>query len=337
MKHKIIYLILFLIAQSSYAQSGDISTMKAPGKGWERKSTFTTATAIIEKFFAKDVEEIKAATPVIDKKLKKQKIKALVFYKVFGYHHGSIPFANYALNQMALSSKGVLTLDFTNKVEDLSKENLAKYDVVIHNNTTHIEKGLPDYAKVLNEYIANGGGAVFIHAGSDCFATSLEKGEKTPTGGVFEGHPWRAGGEWAFQLECPEHRLNHAFHGEGFLYQDEIYMYKKESFSRERSRVLVSLDMDHSSNTIESVTKTLEKEGRQELLKDANPVSWVIADERGRVFNTNFGHRKQTFADKKIMQHLLDGICFAAGKIKAETTPSAELKKFKIVKPKEKE
>ena len=55
-------------------------------------------------------------------------------------------------------------------------------------------------------------------------------------GGVFNGHPWTAGGTWAFKNEAPENVLNQGFAGKGFMHKDEIYCYKEPYRSRKHQR-----------------------------------------------------------------------------------------------------
>ena len=55
------------------------------------------------------------------------------------------------------------------------------------------------------------------------------------------------------------------------------------------------------------------------------PVSWVRDIGKGRLFYTNFGHREDSYKNPVIMQHIFDGILFAIGYKKVDTTPTAEL------------
>jgi hypothetical protein len=55
------------------------------------------------------------------------------------------------------------------------------------------------------------------------------------------------------------------------------------------------------------------------------PVSWVRAEGQGRVFATTLGHNPATFQDAKFLQHLLAGVQFAAGDLKADTSPGRPL------------
>jgi uncharacterized protein len=133
-------------------------------------------------------------------------------------------------------------------------------------------------------------------------------------GGIFAGHPWNAGGTWAFKLDDPKHVLNAAFDGKGFWHQDEIYQYSADSYQGpEVLRILVSLDMNQAE-----VSKQIN-DGPREV-----PVSWVRRVGNGRVFYTNFGHREETFRSPAILRHMLDGIQFALGDLEADAEPTAK-------------
>ncbi len=138
-------------------------------------------------------------------------------------------------------------------------------------------------------------------------------------GGIFNGHPWGAGGTWAFKLDDPDHVLNKAFDGNGFWHQDEIYQYHPESYvGPESLRVLVSLDMSK-----QEVSDRID-DGPREV-----PVSWVRRAGEGRVFYTNFGHREETFANPVILRHMLDGIQYAIGDLEADAAPTAQIEATK--------
>ncbi|MEO1530262.1 MAG: ThuA domain-containing protein, partial [Planctomycetota bacterium] len=160
------------------------------------------------------------------------------------------------------------------------------------------------------DFVADGGGLIGIHAASDNFNRHPECLKMV--GGTFNGHPWGAGGKWAFKLNDPAHALNKAFDGKGFWHTDEIYQYKPESYvGTGVLRVLVSLDMSQSA-VLDRI-----KDGPREV-----PVSWVREIGDGRLFYTNFGHRDDTFRKPVIMKHLLDGIQFALGDLEADARPT---------------
>ena len=78
-------------------------------------------------------------------------------------------------------------------------------------------------------------------------------------------------------------------------------------------RVLVSLDM-----TKDEVAKKID-DGPREV-----PVSWVRTAGDGRVFYTNFGHREESYRNRMILRHMLDGIQFALGDLAGDAKPTAQ-------------
>jgi hypothetical protein len=55
------------------------------------------------------------------------------------------------------------------------------------------------------------------------------------------------------------------------------------------------------------------------------PVSWIRTQGPGRVFSTVLGENPATFAQPKFLRHLLDGIQFAIGDLKADAAPGKPL------------
>ena len=131
-------------------------------------------------------------------------------------------------------------------------------------------------------------------------------------GGLFDGHPWGAGGTWAFKLDEPEHPLNRAWGGKGFKLQDEIYQFKSP-YTRADRRVLVSLDL--SDPTTGGVEKGIKRTDRDFA------VAWIKNEGQGRVFYCSLGHAANVFQDAKVLRFYLDGIQFALGDLEADSSP----------------
>jgi type 1 glutamine amidotransferase len=240
----------------------------------------------------------------------------LVFWRCEGFvHRDSIQMGNKALEIAAQKTKA-FSVDFSRDYEALKPENLAKYDALVLNNTTMMKTDLPENAFIepaLLEFVRSGKGLAVIHAGSDNFY-------KAPTcsqmvGGVFWGHPWGSGGTWAFKLDEPDHVLNaHSLKtlGTTFKWGDEIYQNKSPFYNRAKLRVLVSLDF--------SDTATAEAKGQQRGDKDY-AVSWVRPFGKGRIFYTSFAHDHRAWMAKATLQHILDGVQYVIGDLKADDTP----------------
>ena len=240
----------------------------------------------------------------------KQARRILVFYRCEGFIHSSIPYANLAIETMGKKT-GAFTADLADTYDVFNTENLKKYDCILLNNTTGMQFPKPEQQNAFLDFISGGKGLAGIHAASDNFGRHPEC--RAIVGGEFGGHPWNAGGTWAFKLDDPEHVLNKAFGGKGFWHTDEIYQYKPETYEGTKIlRVLVSLDMNRPE-----VSKLIN-DGPREV-----PVSWLRKAGEGRVFYTNFGHREDTFSKTTILKHMLDGIQYALGDLEADATPTA--------------
>jgi len=225
---------------------------------------------------------------------------------------------------MARKSKA-FSVDLEDDYEVFNKRSLKQYSAILFNSTTSLKFTSESQREAILDFVRGGGGLIGIHGASDNFYEWEEGAEMM--GGQFNGHPWTAGGTWAFKLDDPTHPLNQAFEGRGFWHQDEIYQYRPSSYvGPENLRILVSLDM---SKEIVREPMSLEKFERFNSQYPAGnrevPVSWVRDIGKGRLFYTNFGHREETYQNPVIMRHIFDGILFAIGYKKGDTTPTAEL------------
>lgn len=265
---------------------------------------------------------IEAAVPVAPTVKPATLRRVLVFFRCEGFVHGSIPYANHALVEMGKRT-GAFEADLAETYDVFTKDNLAKYDVLCFNNTTHLKPNDDQKAAIL-DFVNSGKGVVGIHAAGDNFGDWAEG--LAMIGGVFNGHPWTAGGTWAFKLDDPAHPVNAAFDGKGFWHTDEIYWYKPESFEgRDKLRVLVSLDMSRPEN--QKPLDSDKAKGKFSGPKDQVDVcvSWCQKVGDGRVFYTNVGHREDTFWNPTMLRHYLDGIQYAAGDLTAADTPEPGL------------
>ena len=131
-------------------------------------------------------------------------------------------------------------------------------------------------------------------------------------GGLFDGHPWGAGGTWAFKPDEPAHRLNRAWQGKGFKLQDEIYQFKAP-YTRADRRVLVSLDLsDPATGGVKQGVKRTDGDFA---------MAWIKTEGKGRVFYCSLGHAANVFQRADVLQFYLDGIQFALGDLAADATP----------------
>lgn len=235
--------------------------------------------------------------------------RLLVVTVTNGFRHSSIETAEPIIEQIGRES-GLFHVDYLRQpagadvfAKAFAPESLAEFDGVIFASTTG-ELPIPDLDGFLN-WVKSGKAFIGMHAASDTLKSSDAYVEMI--GGHFAGHPWNAGGEHAFVVHEPTHRLT-SMVPERFRWKDEIYQYDLR-YKPENLRVLVSLDM----------TASTPKEPWHV------PVSWVRNYGDGRVFYTNFGHNAETWQEPAYQQHLIEGIRWALARSEAPSEPNPEV------------
>jgi type 1 glutamine amidotransferase len=173
--------------------------------------------------------------------------------------------------------------------------------------------------KALMDFVNGGKGIAAIH---NATCTALGWPElNAMLGATHAGHAWWAHQPVPVKLDDPQHPLNAAFAGQGFTANDDIYAFSAP-YGREGVRVLLSVDGEKAP---ESMTA--------ERCDGDYPISWVKAAGQGRIFYTSLGHAPATFQDAKFLRHVLDGIQFALGDLKADASASKPLLPKSDIKP----
>jgi glucose/arabinose dehydrogenase/type 1 glutamine amidotransferase len=152
------------------------------------------------------------------------------------------------------------------------------------------------------DFVNSGGGLAVAHSGLDAFYGWDEYREMVG-GGLFEAHPWVQ--PVRLTVEDPtnpavEHLDN------SFWLRDEFYVLDRNP--RWNSRVLLSLDM----------TSLGVDQGPADGTTNDHPVSWIRPQGEGRVFVTSLGHFEDVWGTPAFIQHLLQGLRIAAGRIDAD-------------------
>lgn len=239
--------------------------------------------------------------------------------------HPSIPFGNYAIALMGKQT-GAFETDVSNDEKVFLPENLAKYDAIIFNNAVGVIFDDPVLRQSLVDFVHNGKGFVAFHAGGAATFVQYPRYDFFPEFGVMlggyedGGHPWKHTEKTPIKIDDPGSPINAAFKGQPFEIHDEEFQLREPSL-RDRLHVLLSIDM---SRTEASPRRRILKQRQEDL---DFPVSWIKTYGKGRVFYTTMGHWPNAFQDPALLQHYFAGIQFAIGDLKADVTPSAQLKR----------
>lgn len=254
------------------------------------------------------IKKVEAALPAQATVKPAQPRKLLILTWTKGARHASIPLAAKALELLGKKT-GAWEAAITNDIADCTAANLAKYDALCSDQCTGALSDDEAIKKALLDYVAGGKGWVGVHAATDVRAWKFPEYHEM-IGGVFAGHPFK---HISVKLDDPAHPLSAAFDGKGFEITDEIYTFR-DPYSREKLRVLLSIDWESCG--------PLGGANRED---NDYALGWVKSYGKGRVFYCAFGHQEPVWYNPAVLRFYLDGIQFALGDLKADTTPSAKL------------
>ena len=192
-----------------------------------------------------EMDKIALAIPkkAAGKPLKERRV--LVYSKTEAYYHDSTPAGNYALWLMGKAT-GAYECEFVEDKSVFDQESLKRFDAIVFNNPCKVQCTEASQQKAILDFVAHGKGFVGIHCAADCFHNWPQGSEML--GALFRSHPWGAAGTWAIKIDEPNHPLVRSFDGQGFYIQDEIFQMRDSPYSREKLRVLLSLDMAKGVN-----------------------------------------------------------------------------------------
>jgi len=135
-------------------------------------------------------------------------------------------------------------------------------------------------------------------------------------GGWFKFH-WLDPQHIVVKIDDKTSPLTKMFNGKDYDVYDETYTFSINSFSRENVHVLTSINYDKMSFV--------------DRLKESNPrpdhdfgLSWIRRDGQGRMFYMALGHDERIYALEPMMEHLLAGVQYALGDLKADDTPNTK-------------
>jgi type 1 glutamine amidotransferase len=134
-------------------------------------------------------------------------------------------------------------------------------------------------------------------------------------GGYFKFH-WVYPQHIVYRIDDPNSPLTAMFK-DGFSINDETYTFGIKSWSRDNVHVLTSIDYSKMSDADKA------KEDYPRADHDYG-LSWIRREGKGRVFYMAHGHAEEVYANKQMLEHLLAGIQYALGDLKADDTPSAK-------------
>ena len=135
-------------------------------------------------------------------------------------------------------------------------------------------------------------------------------------GGYFKFH-WVYPQLITVKIDDPKSPLTAMFHGEEYQIHDETYTFAQDSFSRRNVHVLTSIDNAKMSDEDKAKEPAATKRTDGDYA-----LSYIRREGKGRVFYEAHGHSETIYAMGPFLAHMLAGIQYALGDLKADDTPS---------------
>lgn len=255
----------------------------------------------------------------------------LIFSLHTGYDHWVIPHTEAVLKLLATQS-GIAECTTSKDIAVFGKENLAKYDAVIMNNTcperdrrnifydvlktdeSKTEAQLLEEAAVLENNLINfvkeGGGLMLLHGGATVQNDS--PGFSRMSGGSFDFHPKQQ--LIQVKLADASHPLLNAFKGKGFEHVDEPYFYKN-AYDSYNFHPLLYMEADQ-----------LEGMEDREIKVNKRYLAWVKRYGDGRVFLAAPSHNAQSYKNPELLQFFQDAMQYVLGDLECDDSPMQQPK-----------
>jgi uncharacterized protein len=243
--------------------------------------------------------------------------KLLAIGEEKGYRHESVSHALAIIERLGRQS-GFWDTTIRTDTEALTKKkleynakNLNDFDAVLFYTGGTLEMDDQKKADFLSFVHDDGKGFIGIHSATITFTGWPEYGEMI--GGYFDEHPWGT-------FDAPIVVEDRSFPGmqqwpSSFVLRDEIYQMK--SFSRDKVRVLMSLDaskLDLANPRVHRTDKDFA-------------VTWAKMFGKGRVYYTTLGHPDEVWDRPEMQQMITEAIKWTLRLVDGDATPRpAEVK-----------
>jgi uncharacterized protein len=237
--------------------------------------------------------------------------KLLAIGEEKGYRHESVSHALATIERLGRQS-GYWDTTIRTDTEALTKKkleynakNLNDFDAVLFYTGGTLEMDDQKKADFLSFVHDDGKGFIGIHSATITFTGWPEYGEMI--GGYFDEHPWGT-------FDAPIVVEDSSFPGmqqwpRRFVLRDEIYQMK--SFSRDKVRVLMSLD----ASKLDLANPRVHRTDRDFA------VTWAKMFGKGRVYYTTLGHPEEVWDRPEMQQMVTEAIKWALRLVDGDATP----------------
>jgi uncharacterized protein len=240
-----------------------------------------------------------------------KKKKLLFIGEVKGFEHDSVSHAMATIEKLGQQS-GLWDTYLRTDTELVTKaalknnaKNLNYFDAVMFYTTGELDLNDEQKAALLSFVKDDGKGFLGTHSATDTFYKWPDYGDMI--GGYFDQHPW---GQVHCEIVVEDRNFPATKHfPPHFPIYDEIYQFK--NYSRDKVRVLMSVD----PNSVDLTNKNVHRTDKDFA------VTWVRQYGKGRVFYSSLGHREEVWDRPDIQQMWTEAVKWAMGMTEGDATP----------------
>ena len=226
---------------------------------------------------------------------------ALAVMERLGYESGV--YDTYIRTDSAIISK---TPQMTNGQPASGGPSLANVDAIFFLGHREIDLTAQQKAELLSFVRDEGKGFVAAHTATTAFISWPEFADMI--GGQYDDHPW---GVTTAPVITEDSEFPATRHFPPvFAFTDEFY--QTRGFSRDKSRVLLRLDMSK-----------LPRNPTVRITNGDFPLAWARMYGKGRVFYSSLGHDAKTWDNPDVYRMYFEAIKWALGLTNVDVTPRA--------------
>ncbi len=242
--------------------------------------------------------------------------KVLVFTKTNGFAHSSIDDGVALITNLGITN-GIWITDTTNDADDFTTTNLSQYKAVIWCNTSGNNLLNDSQKNAFENFIANGGGFLGIHAATDTYRDGSWPFYNELVGGIVQSDP----------PTFPNHTSKN--HNANMTIVDSHSSVQfigdiGDTWNKtEEYYYWLNAGGYLYSNNINLLV--VEATGSNDY-DQARPMSWYKEYMGGRSFYTALGHNDDDYQDdENFMRHIEEGIKYVIGNTLSINQPDIEL------------
>lgn len=247
----------------------------------------------------------------------------MIFCSVTGWRPPAISLVNKTFEILGKKTGAFAVAAVSEDASIFTAAKLAEFDAIVMNNCNELKLD-EERSRALQDFVKNGKGVIGL--GSTISIINWPE-EAEMMGGYcyrhpFTGVPPNPKSTWALKVDDPSHPLTKMFDPRGIKTGDVMYQIVGP-YSRVKMRVLLSLDVNDPRTAPLVVPGSVNREFLAYRPDKDFAIAWIREYGEGRVFFSLMTHVSGSMLfDSAMLQHFLDGIQFALGDLKVDTTPN---------------